>query len=121
VVEDDPDALEILCALLEETGHVTLPARDGLEAVRTLCQPPAPDLVVLDLWLPLAGGEDVLRFVRRDPALDGLPVVIVSGAAVPREVEEDADAVVAKPFDVQKLLALVKRLLERRRGRAAVP
>lgn len=74
-----------------------------------------PDLVLLDRNLPDLSGDEVLRRLRQDPALREIPVVIVSGDAMPSQVDrllvDGARAYLTKPFDLAKLLQIVDEVL----------
>ena len=76
-VENDPVALQMYRCRLEREGFHLDTAQDGLEALKILSEL-TPDLVVLDMMLPKPGGEDVIQFVRADPRLKALPLVIFS-------------------------------------------
>ena len=88
MVEDNPGDVLLVQEAVAETGlayniHVV---RDGVEAMEYLrakgrhCGAARPDLVVLDLKLPLKGGREVLGEVRRDPSLHGIPIVLLSSS-----------------------------------------
>jgi CheY-like chemotaxis protein len=78
-VENDLVALQMYGNRLEREGFHLDTAQDGLEALKILSQL-TPDLVVLDMILPKLGGGDVLKFIRADPRLKALPVIIFSNA-----------------------------------------
>lgn len=109
-IEDHPINRRLIEVLAERHGGVAIEfagnARDGFELV----QGRTPALVVLDLTLPDADGEDVLRWVRADPALDPVEVVVLSARADPelrkRLLDGGAKQYLTKPFDVHDLLQL---------------
>jgi DNA-binding response OmpR family regulator len=127
VCEDDDPTRELLCDHLTADRYRVLPAPSASDALR-LCAYNQPDLLLLDLMLPDAGGIDVLRQIRAaDGASDrfdpGLPVLIVSGrgseADRVRGLREGADDFVQKPFHYPELAARVAAVLRRRSaGRA---
>ena len=87
-VENDPVALTMYRNRLEREGFHLQTAQDGLEALKAIAQI-TPDLVVLDMMLPKLSGDDVIRFVRADPRLKSLPIVIFSNAPLtdlPQEI-----------------------------------
>ena len=105
VCEDDEPTRELLCDHLTADRYEALPAECASDALR-LCQYNQPDLMILDLGLPDAGGLDVLREVRGErgaPARfdSGLPVIILSGRGSPtdrvRGLVEGADDFLVKP------------------------
>ena len=109
VVEDDPSVRGLLQTLLAAEGYEVCSASDGLAGlVEAASQPPA--LVLLDLLMPDLGGVQVLDQMRQDPALAGIPVLVVTGEldAVPDVRERLGEQnVFLKPFAVAELLARV--------------
>jgi CheY-like chemotaxis protein len=87
-VENDPVALQMYRNRLEREGFHLQTAQDGLEALKALSKL-TPDLVVLDMMLPRLSGSDVIKFVRAEPRLKSLPIVVFSNAPMsqlPREI-----------------------------------
>lgn len=115
IVDDDPMVLRATSRLLQQAGHTTLLASDGLEAVHVYTQStPRPDLVLLDLDMRGLDGEETwLQLRRADPAVR---VIFVSGytrkAAADRLVREGALAFVHKPFDAARLRVLLRDVLQ---------
>lgn len=111
VVEDDPDCLEATGFALEYGGYAVVPATNGLEALRYLEVNPPPDLILLDLMLPVMDGWQFLNEQRARPALAQIPVVLLSGE---RDLEVHARELavagyIQKPPDLEGLLAAVRR------------
>ena len=88
-VENDPVALEMYRNRLQREGFHIESAQDGLEALKVLSQI-TPDLVVLDMMLPKLSGADVLKFMRADPRLKLLPVIVFSNAPMMETPQEAA-------------------------------
>ena len=115
VVDDDPMVLRATARLLQQAGHSTLTASDGLEAVHIYSQAdPRPDLVLLDLDMRGLDGEETwLQLRRADPRVR---VIFVSGytrkSAAERLVSEGALAFVQKPFDAARLRVLLREVLQ---------
>lgn len=86
-VEDDAVVLTTYRNLLQREGYRIESAVDGLEALKALSQA-TPDLIVLDLMLPKFDGADVLKFIRADPRLKTIPIIIFSNAQVTDFVED---------------------------------
>ena len=80
VVEDEPEASELLEAILVREGCEVLHARDGADALEIARELPHPDLVLLDLELPIMDGRRFLESLRSDPTTSGIPVVVLSAA-----------------------------------------
>lgn len=116
IADDDPEAVELLKMLVEREGCEVIVAHDGALALEMARELPRPDLVLLDLELPVMDGRAFLAALRSDPSLSGIPVVVVSGAP-------DAKAVRATD-NVRKgplLLDGIAKVLERLRVEPAAP
>jgi DNA-binding response OmpR family regulator len=129
VCEDDEPTLELLCDHLTADCFTPLPAPSASDALR-LCQYKQPDLLLLDLVLPDAGGLDVLREIRESDGVAArfdpeLPVIVLSGRGSGedrvRGFETGADDYVVKPFHYPELLARIKSVLRRRSVRREGP
>src|SRR5436305_3724838 len=112
VVEDNATIGGLLVALLREEGYRALRAWDGREAIKMArARPPA--LIVLDLSLPYRDGVEVLRELRSNGDTTTAPIVVVSGNALQLTQEDRAlvSETVAKPFDIDRLMNVFRRLL----------
>ena len=110
IVEDDPDTRNTMGAMLSDLGYSVVDAADGrraLEALRSL----RPDLVLLDYGLPAPKeGDDFLRAKAADTEIASIPVVVMSGFNLPSKIDGTV-AVIQKPFDFDRLVALIRRLI----------
>ena len=117
VVDDEPDALELIAFNLKSAGFDVLTAADGESALR-LARTHLPDLLLLDLMLPEVDGLEVCKILRRDPATSSVPIVMVTAKAAELDrvlgLELGADDYVTKPFSPRELVLRVKNLLRRR-------
>jgi phosphate regulon transcriptional regulator PhoB len=117
IVEDDPDISELLHFNLGKNGYDPLRAEDGEEALK-LAQKHLPDLILLDILLPGLNGLEVCRRLKRDPALEHIPIIMVTakGEEMDRIVglELGADDYIVKPFSIREILLRIQKLLERR-------
>jgi CheY-like chemotaxis protein len=109
VVDDDDDVRNMLCVILSAEGYATVGAADGIEALRRIRGvdgPPA--LIFVDLMMPRMGGEALIRTMRRDPLLAGIPVAVLSGHSRPQGSEPTGaiDARLVKPVELDDLLAI---------------
>ena len=116
VVEDYDDARAMYCAWLTMDGCRVAEAADGREAVER-ARRLAPDVIVMDLSLPVMDGRSALAVLRADPRTRELPVVVLSGDAGARSadpVTEGWAAFVSKPCMPDGLVSAVRRVLEGR-------
>lgn len=81
VAEDETEAAELIEGILRREGCDVLVATDGAMALEMARELPRPDLVLLDLELPVMDGRACIAAMRADPSLSGIPVFVVSGAA----------------------------------------
>jgi DNA-binding response OmpR family regulator len=116
VVDDEPDALEVIAFKLKEAGYSPLTAPDGLRAVE-LVREERPALVVLDLMLPKMDGLEVCKLLRRDPATAAIPIIMLTARAAEMDrivgLELGADDYVTKPFSPRELVLRIKKVLAR--------
>ncbi len=116
VVDDEPDALEVIAFKLKEAGYVALTAGDGVRAVE-LVRDERPALVVLDLMLPKLDGLEVCKLLRRDPATAGIPIIMLTARAAEMDrivgLELGADDYMTKPFSPRELVLRIKKTLTR--------
>ena len=116
VVDDEPDALEVIGFKLKEAGYIPLTAADGQRAVE-LVRDERPALVVLDLMLPKIDGLEVCKILRRDPATAGIPIIMLTARASEMDrivgLELGADDYVTKPFSPRELVLRIKKVLAR--------
>jgi DNA-binding response OmpR family regulator len=114
VVDDEPDAVELVEFNLKSSGYDVVTAADGeeaLEKARTVL----PDLIILDLMLPEVDGTEVCKILRRDPRTQAIPIIMLTAKAAEIDrvlgLELGADDYVTKPFSPRELVLRVKRLL----------
>jgi DNA-binding response OmpR family regulator len=108
VVEDDPVIQRLIIEFLEDEGFQVLAVSDGQAGVDA-AQRTLPDLILMDLMLPVLDGMAATRAIKRDTRTDSIPVIAISAGTNLRIHAEQlpADGVVGKPFDLDTLLAAV--------------
>ncbi|MEO6051576.1 MAG: response regulator transcription factor [Pyrinomonadaceae bacterium] len=118
IIEDDPDIAESLSYNLKREGFRTEIAQSGEQGFRLALEgkgPPA--LIVLDLMLPGMSGMELCRRLRREPATEKTPIIILTAKASESDkilgLELGADDYMTKPFSVKELLARVRAVLRR--------
>ncbi len=117
IVDDEPAVADLIEAVLVSEGYTVAIARDGAQGL-LLARDWSPDLILMDVMLPGVDGGTAIRRLKNDPATADIPIVAMSaGRTIRRQSGEltDADAALAKPFDIDALLAQVAFHLSRRR------
>jgi len=109
VVDDDPDLREAVVAGLEREGHQVIVATDGERALELLRWRIVPDIIVLDIMMPVMDGWEFRRHQLADPTLAPIPVIIVSADPGARRLlgSPGVRAVLTKPVDFDTLLDAV--------------
>ncbi len=112
VVDDDPDILEALSEILEAEGFEIRRARNGKEALDRL-EPDPPQLILLDLMMPVMDGWEFAQRMRQRPSVAGIPIIVLSADRNVGSKAADIGAVghLAKPFELNDLLDMVRRSL----------
>jgi two-component system phosphate regulon response regulator PhoB len=116
IIEDEPSLVDVLTYNLTKEGFEVIVATDGQAGLR-LAHMVLPDLVILDLMLPVVDGLDVCRQLRSDPKTCGIRILMLTAKS--EEIDEivgfsmGADDYVSKPFKLKPLIHRVKALLRR--------
>ncbi len=114
IAEDNPVNRELLRELLEMRGHTVAEACDGEEALGMMEQS-QPDLVLLDIGMPLLDGFGVIRKIRENPRFASMPVVAVTAYAMQGDREKilssKFDGYLSKPVDARSLVQELDRVL----------
>jgi CheY-like chemotaxis protein len=120
VVDDDPDILEALSEILEAEGFEIRRARNGKEALERL-EPDPPQLILLDLMMPVMDGWEFAQRMRQRPSVVGIPLIVLSADRNVGSKATDIGAVghLAKPFELNDLLDMVRRSLSQAQASSA--
>lgn len=112
ICDDDPGIIDMLELILEETGHQIITELDSLKAIGIL-EKEKPELLLLDLWMPVLSGDQLLKTIRGNPSTAQLPVIVISASRDGKEIAFAAGATdfLEKPFDIDELLAKVNLYL----------
>jgi CheY-like chemotaxis protein len=106
IADDDPDILEVITALLTQEGYHTVACRNGLKALQQI-DTQRPALAIIDLSMPVMDGKELIQRIRQDPG-PYLPVILMTASIhLPAPEALQADAYLAKPFDLEELLTHV--------------
>ncbi|MFK4105118.1 response regulator transcription factor [Streptomyces sp. NPDC019531] len=121
VAEDDAKQAEIVRRYLEREGHTAHVVHDGRAALDEVRRRP-PDLLVLDVMMPMVDGLDVCRILRRE---SDLPMLMLTARTTERDLllalDLGADDYMTKPYSPRELMARIRTLLRRTRAAAALP
>jgi signal transduction histidine kinase len=112
VVEDDRDILESLEVILQDNGYVVAKASDGREALNRLARELAPDVILLDLRMPVMDGWSFRNAQKKDTQLAPIPVVAMSADGTSRAQAISADAFLRKPLDMDEVLDTLGRVID---------
>ncbi|MBV8775116.1 MAG: response regulator [Deltaproteobacteria bacterium] len=111
IVDDDADAAAALTLLLQFRGYEVAEAENGASALDYLSRNPSPSLIILDLFMPQMNGWEFRRHLAGNPKLARIPILVTT--AFGRDADIEADAILVKPVDIERLLALVDQIIGR--------
>ncbi len=114
IADDEPNIVVSLEFLMKQKGYVVKVVNNGRDALAAVGEF-APDLVLLDVMMPLLSGYELCQKVRENPAWSGIRIIMLSAKGrdveVTKGIAVGADAYVTKPFSTKELLAKVAELL----------
>lgn len=116
VVDDEATLADAVAMLVEDTGYTSLVAYTGQQGLE-LARSRRPALIITDMMMPRLSGADMIAALRADAQRDSVtmpPVILMTAGGVANAVSAGADVVVAKPFDIESMQALLRRYLEPR-------
>jgi two-component system phosphate regulon response regulator PhoB len=113
VVDDELDTTEMLVEMMTLSGYRVFKSSGGRHAIQLITRE-KPDVVLLDVMMPDLSGLDVLRYMRRDPRLRHIPVIILSAKCMPSDIEAGfaagADLYLTKPVGCEELRNAVEEV-----------
>jgi two-component system, chemotaxis family, response regulator PixH len=116
VVEDEPDTAEMFAEMLRLRGYRVYKSNGSASAMRQLALD-KPDAVVLDIMMPGISGLEVLHYMRREPAFEKIPVVVVSAKSLLSDIKDGMDAgatlYLTKPVAYSELTAAVEDVIQK--------
>lgn len=114
IVEDEEDAAELFAEMMRVSGFRVLKTSNSAPAIGMMSSE-KPDVIILDIMMPEISGLDILRQMRRDPQLAGIPVVVVSARSMPADIKDGMEAgastYLTKPVGFLELREAVERAL----------
>src|ERR1700722_12214407 len=116
VVDDEPEAVELVEFNLKQSGYTVTTASDGAEALKK-ARSQTPDLIVLDVMLPEMDGFEICKTLRLEAAPASTPILMLTAKAAEIDrvlgLELGADDYLTKPFSPRELLLRIKKILAR--------
>lgn len=111
VAEDDPGITDVLQMILEDSGYTVQIMLSGTE-VYQIC-PPLPGMLLLDIWLGDTDGREICTFLKSQATTHHMPVILLSAQKGIKTIAKEvgADNFLAKPFEMDALLALVEQYM----------
>ena len=115
IVEDNPLNLELIVDILQVRGYEIFTATTGKESIE-LAKKAMPDLILMDMQLPVLDGYEATRRIRQDPQLKSIPIVALTSYAMrgdkERIFEAGCNGYIAKPIDTRKIIKQIREFLE---------
>jgi CheY-like chemotaxis protein len=124
VVDDEPDVVTMFTHALEGEHFEVVTAYDGIAAI-DIAESDHPDVILLDIMMPMMSGYEVLQQLRTNPQTQRIPVICVTSAHSDEAREGSkaagAQALLVKPFKPAELIAQIRRILARSQGASGAP
>jgi len=114
IIEDEEDAAELFAEMMRVSGFRVVKTSKSTSAL-TMMTAEKPDVILLDIMMPEISGLDILRQMRRDPALANIPVIVITAKGMPADIkngmEAGASTYLTKPVGFLELKEAVERIL----------
>jgi len=115
IIEDEPDAAEMFAEMMRVNGFRVIKMFSSAPAIPMLNEE-KPDVVILDVMMPDISGLEVLHYIRREPELSSIPVIVVSATSMPGDIktvlEAGADLYLTKPVSFLDLKQAVDQVIQ---------
>lgn len=113
ICDDDQSILDVLQMLLESEDFEVIAEIDSTQLINKM-QTYSPDILLLDLWMPVLTGDEVLKSLRQIEEFKFIPVIVLSASVDARSIAQGAGATdfLPKPFDMDDLILKIKQLLQ---------
>ncbi len=116
IIEDEPEAAELFGEMMRVNGFRVLKMFSSAPAIPMIIQE-KPDIVILDIMMPDISGLEVLRYMRREPDLTSIPVIVISAKSMPGDIktglEAGASLYLTKPVGFLELKEAVEQVLQK--------
>lgn len=112
ICDDDEGILELLVLVLEDEGFEVIAEQNSLNIYK-LIERERPDLILLDMWMPVLSGDQILKTLKKNPETQDVPVIIISASTEGKRIADAAGAnhFISKPFDVDNLVNSISGLI----------
>ena len=110
IVEDIEDNRKLLRDLLGAVGYTLVEAQHGAEGVARAAEH-KPDLILMDIQMPVMDGCEATRRIKADPALTAIPIVAVTSGDADKARSAGCDGYIAKPYSPRQMLAKVREII----------
>lgn len=110
ICDDDEGIIEIIKIMLEEAGYRVLTLSSGKAILKKVADY-KPNLILLDIWMPGIGGEEITKILKRDKTTKSIPIIVVSALNDTQRIARDcgADDFLPKPFEMNNLLEMAQK------------
>jgi len=119
IIDDDPDIVRLLEQDMQDEGYAVVTGHDGQMALN-LAKSCRPELIIMDVQMPMTSGLKALEFLRKTPETKDVPILFLSGARsdliYPAIANAPRVAFIKKPIDLEQINSLVRQLLEKYRS-----
>lgn len=119
IAEDTEDIRDLLTVILQGEGYEVHAMTDGLEALTWLEEHPAPDLIITDYQMPRVNGAALVAAIRLNAKTRSIPIIVASGShmdEIQKVFIKDQVLLLPKPFDLDRIIEMVKRTISEHRG-----